>query len=210
MMRVYGLARELVSEVNTDLQENVAGVRIVQSFVREELSQARFDARSAAYRAARLQAQRWIAVYFPLFELICDLALVAVLAAGARDVAAGTLSPGVLTAFLLYLQLFFAPLQTLSALFDGYQQARVGLRRISGLLRIPAEPPAASLAPGEPPAEVGDALRGDIQPADPRATARAVRPAAHHRARRPPAGHRRPRGPDRRPGRRARRGTGDA
>jgi ABC-type multidrug transport system fused ATPase/permease subunit len=163
MMRVYGLARELVSEVNTDLQENVAGVRTVQSFVREDLSQARFDARSAAYRAARLQAQRWIAVYFPLIELICDLALVAVLAAGARDVAARTLSPGVLTAFLLYLQLFFTPLQTLSQLFDGYQQARVGLRRIGGLLRIPAEPPTTSLASGEPPVPVRGALRGDIE-----------------------------------------------
>lgn len=163
MMRVYGQARELVSAVNTDLQENVAGVRIVQSFVREDLNQARFEARSAAYRAARLQAQRWIAIYFPLFELICDLALVAVLAVGARDVAAGTLSPGVLTAFLLYLQLFFAPLQTLSALFDGYQQARVGLRRISGLLGIPAEPPVVSSGPGEPPTGVSDALRGDIE-----------------------------------------------
>ena len=160
MMRIYGAARELVSAVNTDLQENVAGVRVLQSFVREELSQAKFDARSAAYRAARMRAQRWIAAYFPLVELICDLALVVVLAVGARGVADGTLSAGLLTAFLLYLQLFFTPLQTLSQLFDSYQQARVGFNRIGGLLRVPAEP---QVSPGMLPFSVDDGLSGDIE-----------------------------------------------
>ena len=54
---------------------------------------------------------------------------------------AGALTPGVLTAFLLYLGLFFAPVQQLSQVFDGYQQARIGLRRIGELLRTPTTVP---------------------------------------------------------------------
>ena len=56
-------------------------------------------------------------------------------------VAAGALTPGVLIAFLLYLGLFFAPVQQLSQVFDGYQQARIGLRRIGDLLRTPTTVP---------------------------------------------------------------------
>ena len=60
----------------------------------------------------------------------------------------GTLTAGALLAFLLYLELFFAPVQQLSQVFDGYQQARVGLNRIGDLLTTPtsiagAGPPAA-------------------------------------------------------------------
>ncbi|MEO9220516.1 MAG: ABC transporter ATP-binding protein, partial [Mycobacteriaceae bacterium] len=57
---------------------------------------------------------------------------------GASRVASGTTSAGELTAFVLYLGLFFGPIQQLSQVFDGYQQARVGLSRIGDLLRTPS------------------------------------------------------------------------
>ena len=100
-----------------------------------------FADRSAAYRGSRLRAQRYIATYFPFVALLSDLATAAVLGVGAARVAGGELTPGVLTAFLLYLGLFFAPVQQLSQVFDGYQQARIGLRRIAELLRTPTTVP---------------------------------------------------------------------
>ena len=106
-------------------------MRVAQAYVREEHSAGRFGERSDAYRRSRMRAQRYIATYFPFVALLSDLAQAAVLGVGARRVAAGDLTPGVLTAFLLYLGLFFAPVQQLSQVFDGYQQARVGLRRIA-------------------------------------------------------------------------------
>jgi ATP-binding cassette, subfamily B, bacterial len=156
----YAEAREKVSVVNADLQENVTGVRVAQAYVREEHSAGRFGERSDAYRRSRMRAQRLIATYFPFVALLSDLAQAAVLGVGAARVAAGDLTPGVLTAFLLYLGLFFAPVQQLSQVFDGYQQARIGLTRIGELLRT-----ATSVSPepiGEP-VPVPPRLRGEVQ-----------------------------------------------
>jgi ATP-binding cassette subfamily B protein len=153
----YAEARERVSVVNADLQENVAGLRVAQAHTHERASAAHFAGSSDAYRRARLRAQRLIATYFPGANLLSDLAQAAVLAVGAARVASGDLSSGILVAFLLYLSMFFGPVQQLSQVFDGYQQARVGLARISELLRTPTSVPAP-----EHPVPVG-ALRGDVE-----------------------------------------------
>ncbi|GAA2896337.1 ABC transporter ATP-binding protein [Pseudonocardia halophobica] len=158
--RAYAEARERVSVVNADMQENVTGVRVAQAFVREERSAEAFGARSDAYRRTRIRAQRYIATYFPGVAFLSDVAQAAVLGVGAARVAAGDLTPGVLTAFLLYLGLFFSPVQQLSQVFDGYQQARIGLLRIADLLRTPTSVPAA---PDSDAAVVPQRLRGEVE-----------------------------------------------
>ena len=155
--RAYAEARERVAVVNADMQENVTGVRVAQAFTRERHSSAVFGDRSLAYRRTRLRAQRYIATFFPFVALLSDLATAAVLGVGAYRVAAGALTPGVLTAFLLYLGLFFAPVQQLSQVFDGYQQARIGLRRIGDLLRTP------TTVPDEGTVDVPGRLRGEVE-----------------------------------------------
>jgi len=158
--RAYTEAREKVGIVNADMQENVTGVRIAQAYVREERSARRFGERSAAYRRTRLRAQTYIATYFPGVALLSDIATAAVLGVGAARLASGDLSAGILTAFLLYLGLFFAPVQQLSQVFDSYQQARVGLNRITDLLRTPTT--VAPEPEGEP-VPVPDRLRGEVE-----------------------------------------------
>nr|WP_318533270.1 MULTISPECIES: ABC transporter transmembrane domain-containing protein [Actinoalloteichus] len=156
--RAYTQAREQVSAVNADLQENVSGVRVAQAFSRESRSAANFAARSDTYRTTRLRAQRYIAVFFPFVALLSDVAQVAVLGVGAFAVAEGSLSPGILLAFLLYLRLLFGPVQQLSSVFDLYQQAKVGLRRIRELLRTPPSVPEPST-----PLPVPERLRGEVE-----------------------------------------------
>ncbi|GLY34863.1 ABC transporter [Amycolatopsis sp. NBRC 101858] len=155
--KAYNEARERVSVVNADMQENVSGLRVAQAYTREDRSAEAFASRSDDYRRSRLRAQRYVATYFPLVALLSDLATTTVLVAGANRVSAGTLSAGVLLAFLLYLQQFFSPIQQLSSVFDGYQQARVGLNRIGDLLRTPTSVPAAENAVATP-----DRLRGEV------------------------------------------------
>ncbi|WP_328762803.1 MULTISPECIES: ABC transporter ATP-binding protein [unclassified Streptomyces] len=152
----YELARDRVSLVNADLQESVSGLRIVQAFRRQHAGAARFAERSDSYREARVRGQWLISVYFPFVQLLSSGAAAAVLIVGAGRVEAGTLTTGALVAYLLYIDLFFAPVQQLSQVFDGYQQATVSLGRIQGLLREPTSTPR----PAEPRA-VGE-LRGEI------------------------------------------------
>ncbi|AEM87398.1 ABC transporter related protein [Streptomyces violaceusniger Tu 4113] len=142
-VKAYELARERVSVVNADLQESVAGLRIVQAFRRERSGRERFAARSDAYRQARLRGQRLISVYFPFVQLLSSVASALVLIVGAGRVGDNTLSAGALVAYLLYIDLFFAPVQQLSQVFDGYQQASVSLGRIQELLREPTTTPVA-------------------------------------------------------------------
>ncbi len=156
----YTEARERISAVNADLQENLAGVRVVQAFGRQQTSTTHFRAVSDDYRRARLRAQRYLATYFPFVEFLSELAAALVLAVGANRVHSGALTTGGLIAFLLYLDLFFSPVQQLSQVFDGYQQAQVGVRRLSDLLRTPTSVPAAAL-----PVAVGR-LTGEIELAD--------------------------------------------
>nr|WP_245900536.1 ABC transporter ATP-binding protein [Prauserella shujinwangii] len=154
----YTEARERVSAVNADMQENVSGLRVAQAYTREERSAQAFADRSDAYRRTRLRAQRYVATYFPFVTLLSGVAEAIVLVVGANRVAAGTLSPGVLLAFVLYLGLFFSPVQQLSSVFDGYQQAKVGLRRIGDLLRTPTSVPQP-----ERPVPVPERLRGEVE-----------------------------------------------
>ncbi|MFH8572784.1 ABC transporter ATP-binding protein [Streptomyces sp. NPDC017993] len=155
-VKAYELARERISVVNGDLQESVAGLRIVQAFRREERGAQRFAARSDAYRQARVRGQFLISIYFPFVQLLSSVAAALVLIVGAGRVGSGTLTAGALVAYLLYIDLFFAPVQQLSQVFDGYQQASVSLGRIQELLREPTTTPAAE-APRKVPA-----LRGEI------------------------------------------------
>jgi ATP-binding cassette subfamily B protein len=144
--RAYSQAREKVSAVNANLQENVAGLRVIQAYQREDHNQARFAALSDAYRRSRLQAQRYIAIYFPFVQSLSTAAGALVLVVAAGQMRAGLLTAGALIAYLLYIDMLFSPVQQLSQVFDGYQQAAVGLRRIGGLLRTPTSTPEASHA----------------------------------------------------------------
>ncbi|QWQ43515.1 ABC transporter ATP-binding protein/permease [Streptomyces sp. YPW6] len=155
-VKAYELARTRISAVNADLQESVAGLRIVQAFGREHDGAARYAERSDSYRQARVRGQWLISVYFPFVQLLASVAAAAVMIVGAGRIDDGTLTVGALVAYLLYIDLFFAPVQQLSQVFDGYQQATVSLGRIQELLREPT-----STADPDEPLDVLS-LRGEI------------------------------------------------
>ncbi|KMS71423.1 ABC transporter [Streptomyces viridochromogenes] len=155
-VKAYELARERVSLVNADLQESVSGLRIVQAFRRERDGGARFAERSDSYRQARIRGQWLISIYFPFVQFLSSGAAAAVLIVGGARIEAATLTTGALVAYLLYIDLFFAPVQQLSQVFDGYQQATVSLGRIRELLQEPTSTKAA-----EEPLEVLS-LRGEV------------------------------------------------
>ncbi|MDV5145812.1 ABC transporter ATP-binding protein [Streptomyces sp. SBC-4] len=155
-VQAYELARDRISVVNADLQESVSGLRIVQAFRRERSGADRFAARSDDYREARVRGQWLISIYFPFVTLLSSVAAAAVMIVGANRIDGGTLTTGALVAYLLYIDLFFAPVQQLSQVFDGYQQAAVSLKRMQELLQEPT-----STAAADAPRDV-KSLRGEI------------------------------------------------
>ena len=139
--KAYTESREKVAAVNADFAENVAGLRVTQAFRREQVNRDRFGGLSQAFRVSRLRAQRYIATYFPFVQTLSTAAGAIVLIIATGQVRNGTLTTGALIAYLLYIDMVFSPVQQLSQVFDGYQQAMVGLRRITDLLRLRTSTP---------------------------------------------------------------------
>jgi ATP-binding cassette subfamily B protein len=121
------------------------------------VNQSRFAGLSNSYLRSRLRAQRYIALYFPFVQALSTIAGALVLFTAASEVHSGVLTAGSLIAYLLYIDMLFSPVQQMSQVFDGYQQAAVGVDRISSLMRTPTSTPEA-----EHPVKA-DRLRGDIE-----------------------------------------------
>lgn len=144
--RAYAVAREKVSAVNAHFQESVAGLRTTQMFRQTVENNKRFTSLSEDYRADRYRAQKYIAQYFPFVQLLSDLSSILVILIGVRLIRENSLSVGVLIAYILYIDMAFSPIQQLSQVFDSYQQAVVGMKRVRDLLRttvgtpVPARP----------------------------------------------------------------------
>jgi ATP-binding cassette, subfamily B, bacterial len=155
--KAYGESRERVAAVNADFAENVAGLRVTQAFRREQVNRDRFGGLSQKFLVSRLGAQRLIALYFPFVQTLATVAGALVLVLATSQMHNGTLKTGALIAYLLYIDMVFAPVQQLSQVFDGYQQAMVGLRRITDLLRL-----GTSTPPPARPVEAGH-LHGRIE-----------------------------------------------
>jgi ATP-binding cassette subfamily B protein len=153
--RLYDVVRESLAVVNADFQESLSGIREAQAFVHEDLTRQRFHGLGRRYYDGRAQAQRTIATYFPFVLFLSAIADVIVLGVGAHLIEQGRLTTGVLIAFLLYLTMFFSPIQQLSQVFDSWQQTRVSIGRISELMRLrtitpdAVDPPALGAVRGE-------------------------------------------------------------
>jgi ATP-binding cassette subfamily B protein len=132
--RLYDISRERIAIVNADFQESLSGVREAQAFVHEAETRKHFHGLGARYLESRVAAQRLVATYFPFVQFLSGIADVIVLGVGASLIASGDLTSGALIAFLLYIDMFFSPIQQLSQVFDSWQQTRVSVARISELM----------------------------------------------------------------------------
>lgn len=141
---VYNTARDRIAAVNANFQESLSGVRVSQAYTREARNIAGFRDVNGDYLDARVGAQRLIALYFPFVLLLADIGTAIVLGAGATLAANDVVTPGVVVAFVLYLNMFFSPIQQLSQVLDTWQQATVSFGRIDELMATPSgTPPAA-------------------------------------------------------------------
>ena len=105
-----------VGKVYANLQENISGVRVAQSFTREDLNYRQFQGTNRENLDASVRAARVMAAFPPAVELVTALAIGLVIVYGGYRVLNGAMSVGVLVAFLSYVQQFFMPIREISGL----------------------------------------------------------------------------------------------
>ncbi len=150
----YRTARRANAFVNADLQENINGVRVVQSFSREEHNYHRFSQElNKDHFEANLRTARLSAIFFPSVDFLGTLAVGLVIWFGGSQVLKAQLSPGTLVAFTLYISNFFGPIRDLAGRYNQLQSAMASGERIFDLLdtkpSLVDQPDAAELPPIE-------------------------------------------------------------
>jgi len=126
--------RARIAAVVGDLAEDISGMRVIQAFAQEDVSQERFDEVNRANRDAYIKAMSLSFVFLPSIEFLGMLATGIVLWFGGLAVVRGELTLGVMVAFLAYVSRFFQPIRELSQLYTTMQAAMAGGERVLDLL----------------------------------------------------------------------------
>ncbi len=130
----YRRVRNRIADVLADLQESLAGIRVITAHNRRRHNVIRHTNIVGEHKDANLEAVKAACIYTPGTEAIAIIGRALVLLIGGRMVLNGSLKIGELTAFLLYLGAFFAPIQTLTQLYNGYQQGQAATAKLRELL----------------------------------------------------------------------------
>ena len=145
----YAAARERIADVLADLQESLSGVRIIALNNRQPFNIRRHRAVIEDYKDTNLSAARVAAVYGPAANFVGSLGQIAVLIIGGYMVFSGDLSVGKVSAFVLYISAFFAPIQQLVQLHNIYQQGQAAVAKIRTVFdtkpSVPESPSARDL-----------------------------------------------------------------
>jgi ATP-binding cassette subfamily B protein len=136
--RAYLVVRERIGTTLATFQESVSGVRVIQAFGREDANEQRFQHHNQEQLDAYSHAVKISAIYFPVVELAGNIGLAVVVGIGGVLVHAHTITIGTITAFVLYLQNLFDPVQQLSQLFNMLQSAGAALNKLFGVLDTPS------------------------------------------------------------------------
>ena len=147
--------RETTGDVTAGLQEEIVGVREAQAFNRTEANIERFRRQNRANRDANVQAVGITSAFAPTMDLLSTLATALVIGYGGYLVYEGTLTVGLLAAFLIYVQQFFRPIQLLSQVYTQVQAALAGAERIYAILDEPREPDDGGASTAPPPPKAG-------------------------------------------------------
>ncbi len=156
--RSYREIRVKLARINAFLQERITGMHVVQLFGREEPELAKFRKINTDHMRAHLRSIHYYALFFPIIELVAAIAVALVLWYGGLNVLEGTLTVGVVAAFLQYVRRFYRPIQDLSEKFNILQSAMASSERVFGLLDMqPTVPEPAQ------PKDLPSPLRGAIE-----------------------------------------------
>jgi len=153
---IYRQVRDKLGNINAKLQDNLAGIRVIQAFGQEDAELAHFRDTSERYYQERVRGVRAFSTFFPTLRFMAALGGALVLGLSTRMVVNGQLSLGTLVAFLSYIVSFYEPLRRLTDVDNVFQQAIAAGERIFELLDEVSEIQDA------PDAVVLDEIEGDV------------------------------------------------
>jgi ABC-type multidrug transport system fused ATPase/permease subunit len=155
--RAFIRVRTAIATVNSQLQEDIAGVRVVQSLSRESENMGQFDQVNRAHLDANVTAVKFEAVMMPMINILTGISFALVIVVGGFQVLDGVMTIGVLMTFLMYVQRFFDPILELSMQYTELQRAMASGARIFELIEVKPDiqdrPDAIDLPP----------IKGEIQ-----------------------------------------------
>lgn len=154
--KTYREVREISALVIVQFVETMTGIKAVQAYRREPRNQQIFEDVADRYREINERTFKLLAVFMPGVKLVGNLTTGVVLLYGGYRALHGEMTIGTLTAFLLYLRMFFEPMQEISQFFNTFQSASSALEKLAGVL---AEKPGIS-DPAKP-VRV-DEVRGEV------------------------------------------------
>ena len=139
--RAHRRVRYRQSALNAYLQEMITGMFTIHMFNREPSVVREFDSRNRELRGSWFETVRWISFLFPSMEVLNALSVALVLTVGGAAIlgGSGTVTIGVLVAFMAYIRNFFRPLEDLSEKSTVFQSAMASAERIFALMDIPEE-----------------------------------------------------------------------
>jgi ABC-type multidrug transport system fused ATPase/permease subunit len=137
--RAFRRTREAIGDVSTELQAEIAGVKVAQAFNRTGVNQERFAQRNAANRDANVSATAVTSAFTPAIDVLSTVATAIVAGYGGYLVLQDRATVGVVVAFLTYVQQFFRPIQQLSTFYTTAQASLAASERIFDLLDTPAD-----------------------------------------------------------------------
>ena len=126
--------RRTISIVNGELNQNITGVRVVQSMNRQQRNLEGFTKLNVDHRSANLRASKLGAGLIPAVDVLTSIAVGLALYFGARMIGGGNLEVGVLVAFIMYIQRFFDPIRNLTMMYTQLQRSMASGSRIFDLL----------------------------------------------------------------------------
>lgn len=126
--------RNEVSRLNSFLQEHITGMHIVQLFNRQEKEFNKFKSINASHRDAHIRGIFYYAVFFPIVEFLVAVTLAIIILYGTGSMMQNAIQPGELTAFIMFINLFFRPVRAIADRFNNIQMGMVAAERIFELL----------------------------------------------------------------------------
>lgn len=148
--------RTQVGLLNTFLQEHISGIRVIQYFARQNQEYKKFETINKEHRDAHIRSNWYYSIFFPVVEVISAISIGLLVWYGSKSILNNQVSPGVVVAFIMYINMLFRPIRELADKFNTLQMGMVGADRIFKVLDTNEHTPnTGTLKP--------DVLKGEIK-----------------------------------------------